>query len=271
MASKVPLYFIILIQGGDFKCVVCEKICKTIGGLTRHMNKRHPEKRNQSTLEISAQEKESTAVILQVPAIKRLMRRSFVELYNDECYPDEIRGELTKCVDLPPTDLFVQDIRNIYEKFSSRPDPEKFYGCYLASVPMKASTYFPSLSPHAATMTIMKFAELLLVYHKQSSVTNVQEKSKDAQSLSDRDIDSLQYLGGYILRNIFRKLKKSSKVDSSESQQIIAVLEASRIKVDTKHKLVSTLNKGELWATHGDMQKIFVCCETQFRESVNSI
>ena len=119
-------------------------------------------------------------------------------------------------------------------------------------------------------MTIMKFAELLLVYHEQSSVTNVQEKSKAAQPLSDRDIDSLQYLGGYILRNIFRKLKKSSKVDSSESQQMIAVLEASRIKVDTKHKLVSTLNRRGLWATHGDMQEIFVCCETQFCESVNS-
>ena len=116
----------------------------------------------------------------------------------------------------------------------------------------------------------MKFAELLLVYHEQSSVTNVQEKSKAAQPLSDRDIDSLQYLGGYILRNIFRKLKKSSKVDSSESQQMIAVLEASRIKVDTKHKLVSTINRGGLWATQGDMQEIFVCCETQFCESVNS-
>ena len=135
---------------------------------------------------------------------------------------------------------------------------------------MKASTYFPSLSPHAATMTIMKCAELLLVYHKQSSVTNVEEKSKAAQPLSDRDIDSLQYLGGYVLRSIFRKLKKSSKVDSSESQQMIAVLEASRIKVDTKHKLVSTLNRGGLWAAHGDMQEIFVCCETQFRQSVNS-
>ena len=120
--------------------------------------------------------------------------------------------------------------KHIWLFFSSRPNPEKFYGCCLASVPAKASTYFPSLSPHAATVTIMKFAELLLVYHKQSSVTNVQEKSKAAQPLSGRDIDSLQYLGGYILRNILRKLKKSSKVDSSESQQMIAVLEASQIK-----------------------------------------
>ena len=68
------------------------------------MNKRHPEKRNQSILETSAQEKESTAVILQVPAIKQLLRRSSVELYNDECCPDEIRGELKKCDDLSPTD-----------------------------------------------------------------------------------------------------------------------------------------------------------------------
>ena len=58
-------------------------------------------------METSAQEKESTEVILQVPAIKQLLRKSFVELYNDECNPDEIRGELKKCVDFSPTDLFV--------------------------------------------------------------------------------------------------------------------------------------------------------------------
>ena len=40
--------------------------------------------------------------------------------------------------------------------------------------------------------------------------------------------------------------------------------------MDTKHKLVSTLNRGGFWAAHGDMQEIFIFCETQFRESVNS-
>ena len=113
----------------------------------------------------------------------------------------------------------------------------------------------------------MKFAELLLVYHKETNNKTI-EDLRVIEPLKDKETDSLQYLGGYVLRNIFRKVKKSSKVSSSESQQMIAILETSRVRVEANQKLVNTLNRGGLWAAHGLMQDIFVCCEIEFRKLV---
>ena len=49
---------------------------------------------------------------------------------------------------------------------------------------------------------------------------------------------------------------------------MIAILETSHVRVEANQKLVNTLNRGGLWAAHGLMQDIFVCCEIEFRKSV---
>ena len=170
-------------------------------------------------------------------------------------------------VNLQPLDTFVKDIRDQYKKFAKRRDPEQFYGSYLAAIPLKASLYLPGLSCHGAKMVVMKSSELLLVYHKETNPTKT-EDPRVIEPLKDKETDSLQYLDGYVLRNIFRKVKKSSKVSSSESQQMIAILETSRVRVEANQKLVKTLNRGGLWAAHGLMQDIFVCCEIEFRKLV---
>ena len=249
-------------QAGNFKCEVCGKACKTKGGLTRHVNKQHPEIANQPK-PLS----KGSDIILQMPAITQLLIRSFTELSDDDCLPDKIRKEFKDNVNLQPLDIFVKDIRDQYKTFVKRRDPEKFYGSYLTAIPLKASLYFPGLSCHGATMVIMKFAELLLVYHKETNNKTI-EDPRAIEPLKDKETDSLQYLGGYVLRNIFRKVKKSSKVSSSESQQMIAILETSHVRVEANQKLVNTLNRGGLWAAHGLMQDIFVCCEIEFRKLV---
>ena len=249
-------------QAGNLKCKVCGKACKTKGGLTRHVNKQHPEIANQPK-PLS----KGSDIILQMPAISQLLIQSFTELSDDDCLPDKIRKEFKDNVNLQPLDIFVKDIRDQYKKFAKRRDAEKFYGSYLAAIPLKASLYFPGLSCHGATMVVMKFAELLLVYHKETNTKTI-EDPRVIELLKDKETDSLQYLGGYVLRNIFRKVKKSSKVSSSESQQMIAILETSRVRVEANQKLVNTLNRGGLWAAHGLMQDIFVCCEIEFRKLI---
>ena len=105
------------------------------------------------------------------------------------------------------------------------------------------------------------------MYHKETNTKTI-EDPRVIEPLKDKETDSLQYLGGYVLRNIFRKVKKSSKVSPSESQQMIAILKTSHVRVEANQKLVNTLNHGGLWAAHGLMQDIFVCCEIEFRKLV---
>ena len=96
-------------QTGTFKCEVCGRVCKTKGGLTRHVNKQHPE--------IASQPKplsKGSDIILQMPAITQLLKRSFTELSNDDCLRDKIRKEFKDNVSLQPLDVFVNDIRDQY-------------------------------------------------------------------------------------------------------------------------------------------------------------
>ena len=107
-------------QTGNFKCEVCGKACKTKGGLTRHVNKQHPE--------IAHQPKplsKGSDFILQMPAITQLLIRCFTELSDDDCLPDKIRKEVKDNVNLQPLDIFVKDIRDQYKKIGKKTRPRK--------------------------------------------------------------------------------------------------------------------------------------------------
>ena len=102
-------------QAGNLKCEVFGKACKTKGGLTRHVNKQHPEIANQPK-PLS----KGSDIILQMPAISQLLIQSFTELSDDDCLPDKIRKEFKDNVNLQPLDIFVKDIRDQYKKFAKR-------------------------------------------------------------------------------------------------------------------------------------------------------
>ena len=45
------------------------------------------------------------------------------------------------------------------------------------------------------------------------------------QSVTEKEIHGLQYLGGYVLHNLYRKLKNSKHWKSEDHQQDISILE----------------------------------------------
>ena len=66
-------------------------------------------------------------------------------------------------------------------------------------------------------------------------------------NISDREILGLQYLGGYVILNFYKKLRNSTK--SLEFQQSMALLSACRLtntEMLQNQKLVSAVNRGGL-------------------------
>lgn len=82
--------------------------------------------------------------------------------------------------------------------------------------------------------------------------------------LSDRETAGLQYLGGYVLHNLY---KKQGTKKSPESQQAMSILKAGKLEDGcNSQKLVSNLSRGGLWHITKCSQKIFFRIEHHFRQ-----
>ena len=87
------------------------------------------------------------------------------------------------------------------------------------------------------------------------------------RNLSDKEISRLQYLGGYVIRNLYKKLRNSKIYKSDEFQQSMALISACRLtntEIRQNQKLVFDLNRRGLWAITENMPKIFLLVEKYF-------
>lgn len=100
-----------------------------------------------------------------------------------------------------------------------------------------ATNYFINLSDNAATLLATTVAEFVLVYYKRKAAeTNDQILPRDSPSksvLSSMEIAGLQYLVGYVLYNLYRKLKNSSLWDSQTNRQSVAIFQAAKLDMIT--------------------------------------
>ena len=82
------------------------------------------------------------------------------------------------------------------------------------------------------------------------------------RTLSDKEVAGLQYLGGYVLQNLYMK---HARFDSTESQQAMLFIKAGKKESDDKQKLISYLNRGGLWLITEQAGNIFKKTVKQFR------
>ena len=85
-------------------------------------------------------------------------------------------------------------------------------------------------------------------------------------NFSDREIAGLQYLGGYCLHNLNKKLKRSDKVESIEIQESISLLNASRCDTEAQEnqRLIAAINRDGLWGVRTALLEILKVTEKEF-------
>ena len=147
-------------------------------------------------------------------------------------------------------------LKSIFDGYSKNGDTEKFYAKYYAEIPLNSGKYFKGLSRNASTLLSTKVAKQL----KTSKDTSLHLQTV----LSNRETAGLQYLGGYVLHNLY---KKHGTKKSPESQQAMSILKAGKLEDGcNSQKLVSNLSRGGLWHITKCLQKIFFRIEHHFRQ-----
>ena len=228
--------------------------------MKRHQNNKHPELIASAMQQIQAPKKPLTMMILRT-----ILECCCSILHKDKCYSENIRNEFKH-----PPSTFAEELwdkcKGLFESLQKKGDPEKFYASFFPSVIPKAKDYFPSLTPASANLLAFKLADVLLIHFKESKMNEQTSENNSNIELNDKEKDSLQYLGGYVISNLFRKVKNSRHWKTSESQQMMAVLKAAKSDTVANQKLVNGLTRGGLWGIGHHAEFIFSAAEMKFRQ-----
>ena len=253
------------VQNEGVSCEFCAKICKSKQGLNRHKAAKH--KDQDLVTKPKSQEKN-----LSYNVLTGLVKDTIVKIVEREVFDKTLKDEVKHySIEMSESSTEFNTIQNIYEAFLAKGNKETFYAKFYGEIALNSSTYFKGLSQRAATLLATKLADTLLSHAKQaSSPTTIADKSIP---ISDIELAGLQYLGGYVLQRLHKRHRLSRHKATSESQQAIAILNASKQctneNIENSQKLISCLNRGGLWSPTESAQVIFKRTEHHFRENTS--
>ena len=111
------------------------------------------------------------------------------------------------------------------------------------------------------TLLTTKTADNLFCYFKRP----IQFAHEEPTPISEKEIGGLQYLAGYVVKKLLKRVKNSIKYQSTENQAIIAVLSNAITTDISNQKLIETQNRGGLTGVVEEFQQIFMQAEMKFR------
>ena len=85
--------------------------------------------------------------------------------------------------------------------------------------------------------------------------------------LTKNELDGFQYLGGYVVKNLIKKLKNHKNYKTDQYQIIIAILEGI-CTYDYDQKVINCLSRGGLTTVHNRCVPTFFMAEELFQNDI---
>ena len=227
-------------------CNECNKIYKTKAGLNRHQKKHINPIVSLNTF--------TKAKLLDL-----LIKIRELALINEN-YPSDLMKILSK-VNFVEIDLLWTKVDEIYMDFYESGNAEKLYTTMFCDVITNAENLLSGINIDVSSLVLKKLVDEMLALRK--SMMTATNYSVD---LSDKELGTLSHIGGYVLRNIYKKIKNSKNWHEKNSQMAIAFLDAARATgaLDDQ-SFYGALNRGNLWKITTDAENIFKIAEIKFR------
>ena len=145
-------------------------------------------------------------------------------------------------------------------RFCKKKSAESFYTDGYNLIVLDSSLIFPGLTTKVATLLSSKFLDVYLAWNNDKKEVH----SIYTKNLDDRKLSGLQYIAGYVLQKLNQKNRNLKNYDSSESQQALSILKATKSSNNPNAKLVNALNRGGLWVISNGAVKLFTLFEKYF-------
>lgn len=228
-------------------CESCKKTYKTNTGYERHIRNIH------TSTSIS------TITPISDHTIVNILKDSLSELGSDLCYPITVRSKWST-YQITENEELNAKVKKIYGKLVISSNGERFYEEFYSQI-LTSPSYFPGLEYQHCVELLRKSADKILSHFVQSSRPSPQIMES---IMTSHEIDALEYLGGYVLHNIEKKLIRKKDVSS------LAILDCFESDCVTEQPLVNLLNRGGLTGINAQAKIIFTKAEKVFRNFVTT-
>lgn len=195
------------------------------------------------------------------------MKEAIMKLSDDLCYTEGIRTKISKYNKIQQSStLLLPEVKGLLKSLSKKGDAEKYYQDYYSKIVYKANLFFPSLEKPYSTLLAKRIGDKVLSFFKCPAAGPINRPLE----ISTKELGSLQYLAGYVVKKILRKIKNHRDYKTSQSQAMIAALNSMTTKNFDDQKLIKTLTRGGLTAVNKQAQFIFRTVEEHFRIETNT-
>ena len=184
---KTHFSFILQVQAGSFIGSICEKVCESKSGLSRHMN---------------THDNEPNLAKITPEVIENLLSKVLDKIKNGDLYNQTLHAEAQQCT-LPCIEDLTLEINKMKMK-----TPEKFSTVFYGKIMTDPLKYLAIKNRPLAVILLSKLCTLLLGVRKEEKKEPI--PSFSGKIISEREMAGLQYLAGFILHRLYKNLEQSS-------------------------------------------------------------
>lgn len=265
-------------------CDLCDKVCKSKGGLKLHKARKHNVSSTTVTATAIDPDKENDKPVKFTRLlILNLVQKAANRVAESKTYSaDMIKTAKTIDVYEDPKFEDESDLDRIIESCEHlcyKGNIEEFYSYFFGNIVRNSHIIFPHiLHKHFSTLLCSKLADYIVTFYKDTVTSkdfpeNYENIDAPDITIGERELGGLQYLGGYIIHKLHKKLCNSPSWNENNIQQITAMLKSCKCELEDLHsqKLISALNRGGLWGISKELEIILVEAEKTFRKNTMGV
>ena len=233
----------------SFPCSLCDKVCKSKGGLTRHTNSRHSEGSSGSHPK---------------PNLCKDDVDSFVKAIKDTIIEEKLYGaEIISGLDtVCSTEALFTALLPIYQTFCRKKNQDKLLELFYGLIPRSCELL--SCKDYRIANLIMIHLPERLIHFYNSSKTLAESMPKEQAQLDPAEYGPLIYVAGYVIAKLYQLSRTKKGENSQELQRLL-----QSIKSSEPNNYISARTRGGLVTPCRDLVKIVEIAEICFRKHVD--
>ena len=184
-----------------YPCNMCEKICKSKGGLTKHKNSKHVDD-NASTSEGSNAPLDKDTMNSIVNTIKQ-------NIVEENLYGDKVEASIKN---ITATEALFKEVEPLYLKFCKNKNQDKLLKSFYGLIP-KSTTLFNLVDSRITNLVMIHIPDHLVSFNnlnerRNASVTTTVNASEECEKIEACEMGPLSYIAGYVVKRLTNSSKK---------------------------------------------------------------
>lgn len=241
-----------------YPCDMCEKICKSKGGLTKHKNSKHVD-------DVAGTAEGSNSTPIDKDAMNSIVNTIKQNIIDEKLYGDEIESSIKN---VTATEALFKEVEPLYSKFCKNKNQDKLLKSFYALMP-KSTTLLDFADSRITNLVMIHIPDHLVSFYNigrrsDASVTTTVDTT-ECEKIEACEMGPLSYIAGYVVRKLTNARKKKPESENTELQGLLMSMQSEQ----ENNSFIQARNRGGLVNPSDDLVGILQEAEIKFRRELN--